>query len=77
MPLLFLIAASIALVCQGALVYAVLAGRAPASSPRPGARWAEVAWVVIPSLLLLAVLVATWIGIMEPVAVIPVAGVPA
>lgn len=77
LSLLFLVAASVALVCQGAVVYAVLAGRTPASSSRPGARWAEIAWVILPTLVLLAVLAATWLRVVQPVAVAPVPGIPA
>ena len=60
MRLLFLPAAALALVSQLAIVWAVLAGRAPASSRRPSARWAEIAWVVLPTLALIAVLLTTW-----------------
>lgn len=57
---LFFPAAVLALVSQLAIVWAVLAGRAPASSRRPIARWAEIAWVVLPTLVLIAVVLATW-----------------
>jgi hypothetical protein len=52
-----------------------LLGRAPASSPGRGARLAEIAWVVIPTLALIAVLALTWTRIAEPVAVAPVNGI--
>lgn len=77
MQTFFLIAAGVALVCQGIVVQAVFAGRAPASSSRPSARWAEVAWVLIPALVLVTVLAVTWLRVVEPVAVVPTPGVPA
>jgi heme/copper-type cytochrome/quinol oxidase subunit 2 len=74
---LFLPAAAVALISQLAVLWAVVAGRAPASSRRPTARWAEIAWVAIPTVVLLAVLYATW-GAMNTVALIrSITGVPA
>ena len=77
MSRLFFPAALIALVSQLAVVWSVVAGRAPASSTRTAARWAEVAWVIIPTMFLLATLYLTWNRMAEPVAVAPAAGVPA
>jgi hypothetical protein len=74
---LFLPAAAIALVAQFAVLWAVIAGRAPASSPGRQARLAEIAWVVLPTLVLIAVLLFTWNRMAEPMAVAPVAGVTA
>jgi len=74
---LFLPAAAIALVSQLAVLWAVIAGRAPASSRRPSARWAEIVWVVLPTLALLAVLWATWSTIHSLDTVRSVTGVPA
>jgi TRAP-type mannitol/chloroaromatic compound transport system permease small subunit len=77
MKSLFFPAALIALVAQLAVVWAVVAGRAPASSSRVSARWAELAWVILPTLFLIGTLYLTWNRIGEPIAVAPAAGVPA
>jgi len=74
---LFLPAAIIALVAQFAVLWAVIAGRAPASSPGRPARLAEIAWVVLPTLVLIGVLFLTWNRMAAPVVVAPVAGVTA
>lgn len=63
LAVLFLLAAALCVGGQFAVVREVLAGRAPGVSDRPTARWAEVAWVVIPAAGLIAVLVATWLRI--------------
>ena len=63
---LFLLAAAVCLAGQFGVVREVLAGRAPGVSRRPGARWADIAWVLIPAVALLAVLVATWMRISAP-----------
>lgn len=55
-----MILAVVALASQLVILWSVVAGRAPASSSRRGARWAEVAWVVLPTVVLLLVLFATW-----------------
>jgi heme/copper-type cytochrome/quinol oxidase subunit 2 len=57
---LFIPAAAVALVAQLAVLWAVIVGRAPASSQRRSARFVEIAWVVLPTLFLIAVLAATW-----------------
>jgi hypothetical protein len=72
---LFVASAAIALLSQLAIVRSVLLGRAPASSPGRGARFAEIAWVVIPTLALLAVLALTWTRMENPVALSPVNGI--
>ena len=72
---LFFPAAVIALVAQFAVLWAVIAGRAPASSPGRPARLAEIAWVVLPTIALILVLVLTWNRMADPVAVAPVSGV--
>ncbi|HEX9564435.1 MAG TPA: hypothetical protein VF981_10710 [Gemmatimonadaceae bacterium] len=77
MRFLFLPAAAIALVSQLAVLWAVVAGRAPASSQRRSARWADIAWVVLPTLVLIAVLLATWSVLQEIVQVGDTGGVPA
>ena len=74
---LFLPAAVIALVAQFYVLWAVLAGRAPASTPGRRARFAEIAWVVLPTIVLIAVLVLTWSRLGDPMAVNPVSGVSA
>jgi hypothetical protein len=61
--LLFVVAAAVCLASQIAVVRAVLSGRAPGLSRRPAGRWAEMAWVVIPAIGLVAVLIATWLRI--------------
>lgn len=76
MPNLFLPAAAVALVAQFYVLWAVLAGRAPASSPGRKARFAEIAWVVLPTLALIAVLLLTWNRLGDPLAINPVSGVP-
>jgi len=76
MPNLFLPAAAVALVAQLYVLWAVLAGRAPASSPGRRARFAEITWVVLPTLVLIAVLVLTWNRLGDPMAINPVSGVP-
>jgi hypothetical protein len=58
--LVFWLFAVLAAASQVAILRAMVAGRAPAASRRPMARWAEVAWVLIPAVVLVAVLVATW-----------------
>ena len=74
---LFLIAASVAVFAQLAVVRSVLIGRAPASSPGRSARLAEIAWVVLPTVALLIILVVTWRALGSPVALAPVNGVTA
>ena len=74
---LVLPAAVVALVAQFYVLWAVLAGRAPASTPGRRARFAEIAWVVLPTVALIAVLVLTWNRLGDPMAVNPVSGVSA
>ncbi len=57
---LFWLAAVVCVTAQLFVVRDVVAGRAPGRSRAPSARWKEIAWVVIPALGLLAVLLATW-----------------
>jgi len=76
MPELFLPAAIAALAAQFYVLWAVLAGRAPASSPGRRARFAEITWVVLPTLVLIGVLVLTWNRLSNPMAINPVSGVP-
>jgi heme/copper-type cytochrome/quinol oxidase subunit 2 len=73
---LFFPAAAIVLVCQFAVLVAVVAGRAPASSPGRTARIAEIAWVVIPTIALLALVFMTWRQLGLPVVLAPATGVP-
>jgi heme/copper-type cytochrome/quinol oxidase subunit 2 len=73
---LFFPAAAVVLVCQMAVLYSVVAGRTPASSPGRRARFAEIAWVVLPTVALIAVLILTWNRMGQPVVVAPAAGVP-
>lgn len=77
MPKLFLLSAVIALVSQLAVLRSVIAGRAPASLPGPAARLAEIAWVLLPTVALIAILFATWNRMSAPVAIAPVHGVTA
>jgi heme/copper-type cytochrome/quinol oxidase subunit 2 len=60
---LFWVAAVVSLIGQFAVLRDVIAGRAPANSGTPGARWREIAWVLIPAAGLIAVLVATWFAV--------------
>jgi heme/copper-type cytochrome/quinol oxidase subunit 2 len=73
---LFFPAAAVVLICQLAVLYSVVTGRAPASSPGRRARFAELAWVVLPTIALLGVLILTWARMGQPVVVAPAAGVP-
>lgn len=77
MPELFLLAAAIALLAQLAVLRSVIAGRAPASSPGRSARLAEITWVLIPTVALIAILFFTWNRVGEPVAIAPVHGITA
>ena len=77
MPKLFLVSATVALVAQLAVLRSVIAGRAPASSPGRTARLAEIAWVLIPTIALIATLFFTWNRMGLPVAVAPINGVTA
>ena len=77
MPKLFLLSAVVALGAQLAVLRSVIAGRAPASSPGRTARLAEIAWVLIPTVALIAILFATWSRMGEPVAITPINGVTA
>ena len=72
---LFFPAAVIAIVAQFAVLWAVIAGRAPASSPGRPARLAEIVWVVLPTVVLLLVIWLTWTRMGEPLVVGPVNGV--
>jgi hypothetical protein len=74
---LFLSAAAVALIAQLAVLRSVIAGRAPASTPGRAARFAEIAWVVLPTAALIAILLLTWGQMGEPVAVAPINGVTA
>ena len=77
MPKLFLLCAVVALVAQLAVLRSVIAGRAPASSPGRTARLAEIGWVLIPTVALIAMLFFTWNRVGQPVAIAPVNGVTA
>jgi heme/copper-type cytochrome/quinol oxidase subunit 2 len=72
---LFFPAAVIALIAQLAILRSVIAGRAPASTPGRNARLAEIAWVVLPTLVLIGVFILTWRALGDPVALAPVNGV--
>jgi heme/copper-type cytochrome/quinol oxidase subunit 2 len=69
------VAALTALIAQLAVLRSVLSGRAPASVPGRTARFAEIAWVVLPTIVLIGVFVVTWRMLGEPVALAPVNGV--
>ena len=71
---LFFVAGAVALVAQLAVLRSVIAGRAPASTPGRAARFAEIAWVVLPTVALIAMLLLTWGRVGEPVAIAPVNG---
>jgi len=74
---LFFPAAALALIAQLAVLWSVIAGRAPASTPGRSARLAEIAWVVLPTLVLIAILLLTWNRLGEPIVIAPLAGVRA
>ena len=74
---LFILAAAVALIAQFAVLWSVVAGRAPASSPGRSARLAEIAWVVLPTIALIAILLLTWNRMGEPIALAPMAGIRA
>jgi hypothetical protein len=74
MLFLFFVAAAVALVAQLAVLRSVIAGRAPASSPGRAARIAEITWVALPTLALIAILLLTWGRVGEPVAIAPING---
>jgi hypothetical protein len=74
---LFIPAAAVALIAQLTVLRSVIAGRAPASTPGRSARLAEIGWVVLPTLVLIAILLLTWDRLGEPVVVAPMAGVQA
>ena len=63
------------LVSQLAVLRSVIAGRAPASLPGRAARFAEITWVLIPTIALMATLFFTWNRMGQPVAIAPVNGV--
>ena len=77
MPKVFFLCATIALGAQLAVLRSVMAGRAPASSPGRAARLAEITWVLIPTIALIATLFFTWNRMGAPVAIAPVNGVTA
>ena len=61
--ILFFIAAAVCVLAQLMILRAVAAGRVPGASPAPGQpprRAAEVAWAVIPAVVLALVLILTW-----------------
>ncbi|MGH9657682.1 MAG: hypothetical protein ACRD96_04000 [Bryobacteraceae bacterium] len=74
---LFIPAAAVALIAQFAVLWSVVAGRAPASSPGRTARLAEIAWVLLPTLVLVVVLWFTWNAMGAEIALEPAAGIPA
>jgi hypothetical protein len=74
---LFFPAAAVALICQLAILRDVVAGRTPASSHGPLARMAEIAWVVLPTMVLGIVLFATWVAVNAVMAVGGTSGVTA
>jgi hypothetical protein len=55
----------------------VIIGRAPASTPGRSARFAEIAWVVLPTVVLIGVLWLTWNRLGAPVAIAPLNGITA
>jgi len=74
---LFFLSAAVALTAQLAVLWSVIAGRAPASTPGRSARLAEIAWVILPTLVLIAILLLTWNRLGEPIVIAPLAGVRA
>lgn len=68
--LIFWLGALASLGAQVAIVRAVFAGRGQGAAERT-VRWREIAWVVTPALMLLAVLIATWMRINRAVPALP------
>jgi len=54
--ILFWSAAVVAVVAQAMVLRAALAGRTPAASPAPAARFRELLWIVLPAIALIVVL---------------------
>lgn len=73
---LFFPAAAVALIAQFAILWSVIVGRTPASSPGRSARLAEIAWVLLPTLALVVVLWFTWNRLGAEIALEPAAGIP-
>jgi hypothetical protein len=73
---IFFPAAAVALVAQLVVLRAVLTGRAPASTPGRVARLAEIAWVILPTVALITVLLLTWDRLTLPVVLSPATGIP-
>jgi len=73
---LFLPAAAVALIAQLAVLWSVVAGRAPASSPGRSARLADITWVLLPTLVLGIVLWLTWMRMGAEIALEPSSGIP-
>ena len=73
---LFLVAASVAVLAQLAVLRSVLLGRAPASTPGRSARLAEIAWVLLPTIALVVVLWVTWSRMGAEIALEPSSGIP-
>lgn len=69
--LLFWAGAIASLAAQFAIVRSVVSGRAHAPTDDRAVRWREIAWVVIPALALLGVLVATWMKLERVMPVMP------
>lgn len=76
--LLFALAGGIALFGQAMVLRDLFAGRTPAADTSAPSRAREVLWIVLPAVVLVAVLVATWQAIppAEPVTGVG-AGAPA
>lgn len=74
--LLFWSAAVVALAAQAMLIRSLLLGRSPGSIKTRWARWREAAWVLLPAVVLVLTLVASWRRVHRPepnVGIAPVA----
>jgi len=57
---LFWFAALVCVASQLAVIVAAISGRTPGMSRTSSGRWKEIAWVVLPAIVLIVVLAATW-----------------
>jgi heme/copper-type cytochrome/quinol oxidase subunit 2 len=58
--LLFLLATALCIVGQVALIRSLIAGRVRGVTETRGSRLAEITWIVLPAVVLLLLLLATW-----------------
>lgn len=66
--IVFWFAAVLCLMAQGMVLRSLLLGRTPAARTGTAARAREVAWVLIPAIVMVLVLIASWRAIHESTA---------